>query len=430
MHGGYSEVYHDCVKMLLKTSMVVQIKIVREKHNLPVVFDSFVSSTIKRTLASTMRSGLCHTRLNALDFLDNRDLRICAPLSAAGPGPEHYSNFCGPCVGVTKNENLSAPQKELLKWHWKLGISMYRIQEMMWERHYEEPNGNRTILPAIIKPKLASAQRCIVPPCQSCLIARARKRTPNVSRMRQLDDREGAITRDQYNVGDFVSTDQFICKTPGRLPTGYGRESPDRRYQGGTIFNDAASGLIWVENQVSLGANETVMGKSRFKQWLFDQCVCEVKHYHGDNGIFSAKEFRQDCDEKRQSQSFSGVGAQHQNARAERAIQTIMYMARTFMVHALLHWTDRGSDDISLWPFAVKHSVWVYNRVPNVRSGLTPLELITRERSDYKDLLRCHVWGCPVFVLEVKLQNDQKLPKWNRLARMGQFIGFSDEHSS
>ncbi len=53
--------------------------------------------------------------------------------------------------------------------------------------------------------------------------------------------------------------------------------------------------------------------------------------------------------------------------------------------------------------FAVKHLVWVYNHVPNVWSGLTPLELITRERSDYKDLLCCHVWGCPVFVLEAKL---------------------------
>ena len=40
------------------------------------------------------------------------------------------------------------------------------------------------------------------------------------------------------------------------------------------------------------------------------------------------------------------------------------------------------------------------------------------------------MWGCPVFVLEAKLQNDQKLPKWNRRARMGQFVGFSDQHSS
>jgi hypothetical protein len=98
------------------------------------------------------------------------------------------------------------------------------------------------------------------------------------------------------------------------LPTRYGRESQDHRFQGGTIYNDAASGLIWVENQVSLGANETVMGKAHFEQWLWDKCVSEVKHYHGDNGFISAEEYHRDCEEKGQSQSFSGVGAQHQNA--------------------------------------------------------------------------------------------------------------------
>jgi len=36
-------------------------------------------------------------------------------------------------VGAAENENISAVQKELLKWHWKLGIGMYRIQEMMRE---------------------------------------------------------------------------------------------------------------------------------------------------------------------------------------------------------------------------------------------------------------------------------------------------------
>jgi hypothetical protein len=123
------------------------------------------------------------------------------------------------------------------------------------------------------------------------LLAQARKRTPNVLRTQLLDDHEGAITRDQYNVGDFVSTDQFICTTPGCLPAGDGHESQDCHFQGGTIFNDAASGLIWVKKQVSLGANETVMGKACFEQWLYDQCVCEVKHYHGDNCIFSAEEF-------------------------------------------------------------------------------------------------------------------------------------------
>jgi hypothetical protein len=81
------------------------------------------------------------------------------------------------------------------------------------------------------------------------------------------------------------------------VPTKYGHESQDFHFQGGTIFNDAASGLFWVENQVSLDANELVMCKAGFEQWLYDQCVCKVKHYHGDNGIFSAEEFWHGCEE-------------------------------------------------------------------------------------------------------------------------------------
>jgi hypothetical protein len=57
----------------------------------------------------------------------------------------------------------------------------------------------------------------------------------------------------------------------------------------------------------------------------------------------------------------------------------------------------------------------------------TSAHLLVAERWQ---LLPCHVWGCPVYVLEAKLQNDQKLPKWNRRARLGQFVGFSDDHSS
>jgi len=47
---------------------------VREELNLPVVFYSFVSGKAKKALASSMRSGLCHTRLNAPDFFHDNDL--------------------------------------------------------------------------------------------------------------------------------------------------------------------------------------------------------------------------------------------------------------------------------------------------------------------------------------------------------------------
>ena len=106
-----------------------------------------------------------------------------------------------------------------------------------------------------------------------------------------------------------MSTDQFVCRTPGQLPSGYGREGCNGRFHGGTIYNDAASGLIWVENQVSLGASKTIMGKGRLEQWLYDTACIEVKHFHGNNGIFSLEEYRLECSKKKQLQSFSGVGA-------------------------------------------------------------------------------------------------------------------------
>ncbi len=148
------------------------------------------------------------------------------------------------------------------------------------------------------------------------------------------------------------------------------------------------------------------MGKACFEQWLWNMAYVKIKHYHGNNGIFSAEEYCQECMDKRQSQSFSGVGVQHQNAWTKHAIQTIMYMACSFMVHFSLHLTDQVLDDISLWPFAGKHAVWLYNWVPNHLSGLTPLELLTKSKADHCDLLRLHVWGCPAKVLDPKLHDQ------------------------
>ena len=108
---------------------------------------------------TNMHSGLCHTpRLNALDFFHDNDLgNLGRSPQNSVLDSEHFSNFCGACVGAAENENISAAQTELLKWHWKLGIGIYRIQEMMRERHYEDPDGRTTILPAIIQPKNSSA---------------------------------------------------------------------------------------------------------------------------------------------------------------------------------------------------------------------------------------------------------------------------------
>ncbi|KAL7462944.1 hypothetical protein ACHAXS_003314 [Conticribra weissflogii] len=63
-------------------------------------------------------------------------------------------------------------------------------------------------------------------------------------------------------------------------------------------------------------------------------------------------------------------------------------------------------------------------------TGLTPIEIATKTKTDHLDLLQTHVWGCPVFVLDPKQQDGKKIPKWNQRSRLVQFLGFSDEHSS
>ena len=115
------------------------------------------------------------------------------------------------------------------------------------------------------------------------------------------------------------------------------------------------------------------MGKSPFEQWQWNQDVAEFSHYHSNNGIFTTAEYRHNCKKKGQTQFFSGVGAQHQNVRAERSIQTIIYMAHNFMVYASLYWYERGSGDIYLWSLSVKYSVCFYNRFPRKESVFNPL---------------------------------------------------------
>ena len=242
-----------------------------------------------------------------------------------------------PNVASEENQNLSGAQKELLLWHWKLGISMHHIQELMKVSEMKEPNGAVSVKDRVIVPKLSSAATCDIPVCQSCELSRAKQRKAPVVKAKVNESSEGAISRDQYQPGDFVSIDQYVVKTPGRLPTGFGQESEQNMYHGGTIFRDAASKYIHVSNQVSLGAGETVLSKRNFEDWLWEEARLRIKHYHSDNGVFTAELFTDACKEDGQTQSFSGVGAQHQNAEAERAIQTVVYMAWSFIIHAALN---------------------------------------------------------------------------------------------
>ena len=157
-------------------------------------------------------------------------------------------------------------------------------------------------------------------------------------------------------------------------------------------------------------------------------CGKKVTSYHGDNGVFKAKEFTDALATDEQELTYSGVGAHHQNGVAERAIRTVTERARAMMQHSFLHWPDEFQ--VELWPFALDHACWMHNHTPHLRHGWAPIEIFCGTNVACQHLQRARVWGCPGYVLSPTLQDGKKIPKWAPKARRGQFLGFSRQHSS
>ena len=427
--GGKVVLINENIEWTLPSGEHIDIPI-DPRSNLPLLFDTYCTEPEKKVV------GVQHMYRCAESY----DWEYVVPVVpkkevAAAHNEAECSRRCCQCVADETNQNLSGPQKELLAWHQKLCLNMRDLQQLMRPQVIRDQDGNVIVRrPPVIPTKFKSTKNLKpehFPMSMAAKLATAKNRGTGTSKSSAVRSKEGILARDKYEPGDAIHTDQYIVHTPGRIVSGYGREAAQNCYHGGTIYQDAASNLVRVQNQVSLGAGETVVGKTAFEDWIWNLAGVLAKHYHSDNGIFNSQLFRDDCKSKTQSQSFSGVGAKHQNARAERTIQTISYWARQMMVHAALHWPRDGANSVRLWAFAISHAAWLYNRLPNKNLGWkSPLEVFTKTKSDHRELLRTHVWGCPAFVLEAKLQDGHKLPKFNRRARMGQFLGYSDEHST
>ena len=67
-------------------------------------------------------------------------------------------------------------------------------------------------------------------------LANAKARGAGVATSKPVKSKVSILSRDQYEPGDAIHTDQFVVKTPGRLLKGYGREASHNCYSGGTIF--------------------------------------------------------------------------------------------------------------------------------------------------------------------------------------------------
>ena len=161
---------------------------------------------------------------------------------------------------------------------------------------------------------------------------------------------------DFYLAIQYPHTSSSVKLKEGFLTQG-GKEEPHKMYCGGTIFVDHRSSKMDVLHQVLFGVSDTIRSKD-IHEPKSEEVVVKIKKYRGDNGIYKSTEFKSKIAARVQLFGFSVV-----NRVAKRGIQTVVNSARIVILHQALLWPYYF--DICLWPFALAHSAYLWNYLPN-----------------------------------------------------------------
>ena len=321
-----------------------------------------------------------------------------------------------------QNMNLSEAQKELVRWHNRLGhISYARIQSLMRSGILAHSEATRHL-------HTAACKLTELPKCAACQFGKQKRRPTPGKRSSIIRDREGVLRQDHLAPGQRASVDHFVCSTKGRLFGSRGKSDQNAMYCGGCIFVDHASSHVHIEFQAHLTTHETLKSKETYELLCRDLGII-VQSFLTDNGsAFTSKAFAAHLAKFEQVIRFAGTGAHHHNAIAERNIQTIMSISRTMMLHSAIHWPDVA--DACLWPMAVQHAVFLHNHMPNDKTGISPHDIFTRSRWEQRKFHDLHVWGCPVYCLAKAMHDGKKLPRWKPRSHRTMNMGLSSKHAS
>ena len=308
---------------------------------------------------------------------------------------------------LNNGTNMDNASIELLHYHYKLNhLSMRKIQSMAKEG----------LLPSKFK-------TCLIPACPSCLFGKATRRP---WRDKPKKDSKPSKLRIANHPGQTISVDQMESNTPGLIAQMKGSLTT-KRYKVATIFVDNYSGYSFIYFQNSTSGEETLQAKITFERFS-SKCGVRVTHYHADNGRFADKLFREHALVSNQLMTFCGVNAHFQNAVAERRIRILQDNARTMLIHAKSRWPDAITSN--LWPYAIRLANDVFNATPETGriTNQSPNELFynTEIRPNLKYF---QPFGCPAYVLDNRMQAGQKLPKWDLRARVGVYLGMSNQHA-
>jgi hypothetical protein len=299
-------------------------------------------------------------------------------------------------------QNLSQPQ------HLKL-----LMHERCNHRHMAEIN---SWIQQGLLPVPASIANCPDPICHACQIGKAKKKAHNRA--------TGGITAHDRAPGDGVSADQLEAGCPGKIPTTKGLPT-SKRYKYCNLWIDHATHFVFPTFHETKHATELIASKRDFEHFA-SRFNIRIKKIRADNGVYSAALFQHDCDLQNQQLSFCAVGSHWQNGVAERHIGLITQTARTLLLHATSKWPSVLNEEF--WPFAIKHACAFHNASVHSDTKQTPYYAFTGEQPPCQ-MQAFRVFGCPVYVLDKRLQDGDSLSKWKARSWTGVYVGSSSQHA-
>ena len=125
-----------------------------------------------------------------------------------------------------------------------------------------------------------------------------------------------------------------------------------------------------------------------------------------------------DIRQAHQTITFCGIGSHHQNSIAKFHFQDITESAHTPLLHAAHQWPKTIA--VNLWPQALKHATNICNALPRAGKPSSPLSLFSRTQVQ-PNLKHFHPFGCPVYVLQAPLQNQNLFLKWANIPALAFF---------
>ena len=304
-----------------------------------------------------------------------------------------------------EEEERPTAEAELLRYHYDFGhLPFAKLQQMARD--------------GILPKRLAN---CHVPVCSACTFAKATKRA-----WRTRSSKDWSNKTPPSKPGMVVSVDQLVSPTPGLVAqmTGF---ITKQRYRYATVYVDQATSLGFVFLQKTSTVEETLQGKRAFERYAINRGV-SVRAYHADNGIFKAHGWVKACHDQGQDLTFAAVGAHHSSGKAERRIRELQGMARTMLLHANKRWPQAIT--ANLWPYAVRHANDCINAAPNMQheTKQSPIQLFSQTAIN-TNKKHWRPFGCPVYVLDERLQGNKPHNKWENRARVGIYLGQSPIHN-